>query len=208
MNREFYTEKPTAYLDQNILDLFTSSNDYIKFFNILKSEFKTVYSDETLRETQRSGENNSNKFLNILKELDAFYIQITYRQSDFEVTLCNKDPFDVYHEYCKNDLEYRDIFNSLLQTFFKFSGGRSSENFSEIINEQKLEFNNFIKEVSNELTELKEELPEIESIFQSLQDGCRLINNCFEESANEFEKIMDTHKCPLKSKRVFSTKTL
>jgi len=55
MEYELKIEKPLAYLDQNILDLFVKGNT--GFMDELSSKFHVVYSDETLKEIKRSGEN-------------------------------------------------------------------------------------------------------------------------------------------------------
>jgi len=44
-----YSEKPTLYLDQNILDFFVK-NSVGSFGRELMEKFQTVYSDETLKE--------------------------------------------------------------------------------------------------------------------------------------------------------------
>jgi len=79
-----YQGKPTAYLDQNILDLFVSIG-FGNFADGLKSKFQVVFSDETLKEIKRSGD-YAEKFLNVLKKLDAYHLKIVLEQPGFVIT--------------------------------------------------------------------------------------------------------------------------
>ena len=58
MSEQQYSDKPLAYLDQNILDLFTEPKCLLKkdseLFNFLKNEVQAVYSPTTLEEIYRS----------------------------------------------------------------------------------------------------------------------------------------------------------
>ena len=78
-----YEGKPTAYLDQNILDLFVK-HGIIDFAETLKSKFQVVYSDETLKEIKRSVE-YANRFLNVLIALEAAHLKIVL-EADFSIT--------------------------------------------------------------------------------------------------------------------------
>jgi len=69
-----YTGKPTAYLDQNILDLFVTYG-LNEFSRSLTDKFQIVYSDETLKEIRRS-HGYQDKFLNVLKDLNAAHLNI------------------------------------------------------------------------------------------------------------------------------------
>ena len=78
MSEQQYSDKPLAYLDQNILDLFTEPQCSLKkdseLFNFLKNEVQAVYSPTTLEEIYRSVINGKSSvyglaFLDVLKEL-------------------------------------------------------------------------------------------------------------------------------------------
>ncbi len=62
---DHYSGKPTAYLDQNILDVLRKHNP-IDFKDELLEKYQIVYSDETLKEIKRSGQNHE-EFLKILQ---------------------------------------------------------------------------------------------------------------------------------------------
>ncbi len=104
-------EKPIAYLDQNILDLFVEG-ECQDFLEKLKSNFVIAYSDETLKEIKRSGE-YSNKFLSVLQQLDAYHLKLVLEQPEFketdQATLTKRNPIEVFDEYCQSDAEYDDI---------------------------------------------------------------------------------------------------
>lgn len=122
-----YQGKPTAYLDQNVLDLFVNG-EHKEFAEKLKSSCQIVYSDETLKEIKRSGD-YSDKFLSVLRDLDAYHLKLVLEQPEFKetdkATLTNRDPLEAFQEYCENEKEYDNIQSSMEQWLFKFSGGNS-----------------------------------------------------------------------------------
>lgn len=144
-----YQGKPTAYLDQNILDLFVSIG-LGDFADGLKSKFQVVYSDETLKEIKRSGD-YAEKFLNVLKKLDAYHLKIVLEQPGFVITdkatLTSRDPFQAYEEYLKNEPEYNNVQLAMEQSLYKFSGGRVGDGISEIHDEQKEAFTVLINQL-------------------------------------------------------------
>jgi len=87
MSEPEHSGKPLAYLDQNILDLFSEYKEKpllsrdSDFFRYLKEEVQAVYSPITLEEIYRSViKGKSSKycveFLDILRELNAHYIAL------------------------------------------------------------------------------------------------------------------------------------
>ena len=82
-----YSGKPLAYLDHNILDLFSKYKEKpllsreSDFFKYLKDDVQAVYSPTTLEEIIRSVVNGKSskygvEFLDILRELNAHYINL------------------------------------------------------------------------------------------------------------------------------------
>ena len=166
-----YQGKPTAYLDQNILDLFVNG-EYKEFSEKLRSEFLVVYSDETLKEIKRSGDYSEN-FLAVLRDLDAYHLKLLLEQPEFKetdkATLTESDPFEAFHEYCENVKEYNDIQSSMEESLFKFSGGKVGVGISEIHDNQKIAFSNLMNDMKSHLHEISEEIPNIEKLFEEYE---------------------------------------
>jgi len=173
MEDEFpqYQGKPTAYLDQNILGLFVE-DDYYDFAEKLKANFQIVFSDETLKEIKRSG-NHSNKFLSVLKDLEAYHLKLILKLPEFKetgkATLTKCDPVETFQEYCKSYSEYEDIQVAMEQWLFKFSGGRTGEGIAEIHNEQKTAFSELMRGMKSQLQDLSKEVPSIDLFFDEYE---------------------------------------
>ena len=135
-----YKGKPTVYLDQNILDFFTKEG-LGKFGQILINDYQVVYSDETLKEIRRS-KGFEECFLKVLKDLKANYLKLIVEQPSFTITdkalISNRDPFEVYTEYCDNADDGIDMEHAMQQWLFKFSGGRKGDSIADINSEQVL----------------------------------------------------------------------
>lgn len=154
-----YKGKPTVYLDQNVLDHFTKQG-LGEFGKILINDYQVVYSDETLKEIQRS-RGFEKKFLNVLKDLKANYLKLVIEQPHFTITnkatLSVRDPFDVYKEYCENSDDGLGVENAMQQLLFKFSGGRKGESLNDIHNEQISAFSDLM----DSIMEYSDEFPEV-----------------------------------------------
>jgi hypothetical protein len=161
-----YQGKPTAYLDQNILDLFVDGK-HEEFAEKLKSSFQIVYSDETLKEIQRSGD-YAYKFLTVLRDLGAYHLKLVLEQPEFKetdrATLTHCDPFDAFQEYCENVKEYNYIQSSMEQWLFKYSGGLNGVGIAEIHENQKEAFSKLMNELRTQLQEFSDEIPDIECL--------------------------------------------
>jgi len=166
-----HLEKPTAYLDQNILDLFVN-DDFKEFSEKLRSDFLVVYSDETLKEIKRSG-GYSGKFLTVLRDLNACHLKLVLEQPEFKetdrATLTERDPFEAFHEYCESVKEYKEIQSSMEESLFKFSGGKVGVGISEIHEKQKIAFSNLMNDMKPHLQEISKEIPNIESLFEEYE---------------------------------------
>lgn len=141
-----YDGKPTVYLDQNILDVFVKygfgnlSNGFAKYYQV-------VYSDETLKEIQRSVGYES-QFLDVLKKLNAAHIKLVLEQPHFidtnNVTITYLDPYEAFEEHCENAEQWSGIELAQQQWLLKFSGGRQGDTISDIHGEQLASFENLM----------------------------------------------------------------
>lgn len=181
--------KPTAYLDQNILDMFVK-RESIWFAEVLKSKFQVVYSDETLKEIRRSG-NYADQFLNVLKELDAYHLKIVLEQPGFivtnQTTLTDRDPLDEYKEHCQNTSAYDYVLKAMEQWGFKYSGGRIGDGITEIHNEQKAAFSELLDQLYEQSAELSVDIPDIENVLKECGESMRCQ---LETSLHELERLM------------------
>lgn len=143
----YYSEKPTLYLDQNILDLFVKDSTGNAGL-ALAEDCQVVYSNETLKEIRRST-GYENKFLDVLNRLKAYHLKIIVEQPGFvitdQATITNRNVFDAYAEYCSNDDEFGHFENAIYQWLFKFSGGRPENSLADIHGEQIYAFKNLLR---------------------------------------------------------------
>lgn len=162
-----YEGKPTVYLDQNILDFFTKEG-LGDFGQLLINDYQVVYSDETLKEIRRS-KGFEDSFLNVLKELKANYLKLIIEQPSFTITdkasISNRDPYEVYTEYCDNADDGVDMEHAMQQWLFKFSGGRKGDSIADINNEQISAFSELMKSIMDNSDELTPEIQEQLSVY-------------------------------------------
>ncbi len=148
-----------------------------------------AYSDETLNEIKRSGD-YSRKFLNVLKEFDAYYLKLVFEQPGFiateKATLTNCDPYEAYQEYCENVSKFNGVQYAMKQLLLKFSGGRVGDGIHEIHNEQKEAFSELMNQISSQAAELSEELG-FEHFFCDYQ---KLMTAQLEDALDETERLM------------------
>lgn len=174
MNNELpeYTGKPTVYLDQNILDILVGGG-CDDFTENLKSKFQIIYSDETLKEIKRSGEGAPN-FLKLLNDLNASHLKIVLSQPEFKETgkasIFCRDVFEAFDEYCESSGEYADIQRAMEQSMYKYSGGRKGESIAEIHKEQKVAFANLMNSLRDQISEIDEVVPGIESLLEGYEE--------------------------------------
>lgn len=207
---EIYKGKPTAYLDHNILDLFVK-HELSAFQEELNNQFQIIYSDETLKEIQRSDE-YANNFLNLLEKLEAAYLKIQLGPGPGfiptgQAIINILNPFEVFDEYCRENRSYDITLKAMNQQQLKFNGGRKGTSLKEIHNEQREAFELLLDNIMNSLGELENELPEIESIA-SLE--CQRLREQFDEALAKTEQtiknevIDDTNWSGLKTFRDFA----
>lgn len=160
-----HSVKPTAYLDQNILDQFVKYG--IGNFGQHLKPFQVVYSDETLAEIKRSI-GYEKKFLQVLKDFDAFHLKILIEQPGFITTdkavITDRDVFGAFEEFCSNNGGDDNIGKALSQLLFKFSGGRAGDSISDIHAELIDSFSQIMNEMRGDAdefpTKIKDQIEE------------------------------------------------
>lgn len=152
MDENQYSGKPLAYLDQNILDLFTEPKCLLKrdsdFFNFLKNEVQSVYSPVTLEEIYRSVVNGKSSvfglaFLDVLKELDAQFISLINDNGQVTNTIFRswEEPLIHFNRYVENNYLNKFI-QPLKKNLFAIYGG--IKDYDGFKNEQIENLNNLL----------------------------------------------------------------
>lgn len=186
--------KPTAYLDHNILDVFVENQD-LPFASELKEKYQIVYSDETLKEIKRSGDNGSH-FLEVLESLEAMHLQIFVTES-FKVTdqaiLKELSPFDAFENYCKNiEPVYEAMEKATAQSLLKFHGGRIGSDLDEINREQIDSFDGLMNYISDRVDEVKDLLPGIDAAVSTYtKEMQNSFNEALAQSTAELRKHIE-----------------
>ncbi|WP_288774093.1 hypothetical protein [uncultured Psychrobacter sp.] len=157
-----YQSKQTLYLDQNIIDKIV---DYpVLMTSELFSSFQVIYSDETLREIERSGD--PNKFLKGLEELKARKIFFEMN-SLFELTgnVAIKpylSPFVVYEDFIARDT-IDGIANNMIvnnrELIFNLFSRNANKSIKGYIEESYINFEAIYDDTFKNLSYLKDELP-------------------------------------------------
>lgn len=199
-----YNGKPTVYLDQNILDIFVKYG----LGNLGKGfakDYQIVYSDETLKEIQRSVGYES-QFLDVLKKLNAAHIKLVLEQPHFlgtnSITITFREPYEAYEEHCENAEQWSDLESAQQQWLLKFSGGRQGATISDIHNEQLESFEKLMGSLKDNADVFPEELQEqlsfctdsmIEQYKETLQRSEALMSKSISDEKswngiNEFRK--------------------
>jgi len=181
-----YEGKPTVYLDQNILDFFTKRG-LGKFGQILINDYQVVYSDETLKEIMRS-KGFEATFLNVLKDLNAYHLKLIVEQPNFTITdnasVSDRDPYEVYKEYCDNVDNGDKTEHAMQQWLFKFSGGRKGDSIADIHNEQISAFS----ELMDSIIDNSDELPlEVQTL---LANSTQEMTSQYKTTLEKIESMM------------------
>lgn len=182
-------DKPTIYLDHNVLDLFvkkefTSFNLDSPFANLLRNDLQAVYSDETLREIRISVGYES-EFINVLSSLKACYLKPTLEMPGFvstdKATLNFGSPQEYFDSYVTdNDTSMED---SMMKFALKLNGGLKGESIESIHEEQKIAFDKLFSDID------LEEFPEdIQLAFKSIFSGFK---NQYSQALEKTENIIN-----------------
>ncbi|SEJ13259.1 hypothetical protein SAMN05216201_1052 [Pseudomonas linyingensis] len=189
-----YDGKPTVYLDHNILDLFVKTRD-LPFASELKEKYQIIYSDETLKEIKRTGDNGS-QFLEALESLEAMHLRIFVTES-FKVTdraiLKELNPFDAFEDYCKNiEPIYEAMEKATAQSLLKFYGGRAGSDFEEINREQIDSFGGLMSYISDRVDEVKDLVPGVDAAVSAYtKEMQKSFNEALAQSTVELRKNIE-----------------
>ncbi|WP_073523133.1 hypothetical protein [Pseudomonas fluorescens] len=170
-----YAGKPTAYLDHNILNYFLRYPQTSAFEKIFE-EHQVVYSDETLREINRS-KGEENNFLNVLKKLNAMHFKIFVdenHQSTNDAIISDADPFEQYARLCGQLHIINQTYTATNNTLRKFYGDKSLPSIEELDRQQNSDFmmilENLTQGLSNADTLTNEQLTQLKNyISRTLQ---------------------------------------
>lgn len=189
MEYELKIQKPLAYLDQNILDLFVKGAAGL--MDDISSKFHIVYSDETLKEIKRSGE-NALKFIDILKQLDAYHIKINVEAGSFlirgDATVSSTGVEYIYQDYLSRERsEEDDVIAAGNKWLHKFFGGQPNLDFESLYEEQRATFSALIEKIELLGSDIEGEVPGLSESLQKKKE--ELLNN-FERSISEIESRM------------------
>lgn len=123
-----------AYLDHNVIDSMAKGDRFRVKPLLKKSELTAVFSDENLREINRS-KGYESTFLEVLKDIGARYL-IPILGANFQHTgkaqIRLIDPFDAYKSYEKNVEPMPEFGYGLTGMLEKFYGGLKDTSFKEI----------------------------------------------------------------------------
>ncbi|WP_165855715.1 hypothetical protein [Marinobacter sp. JSM 1782161] len=189
MEYELKIEKPLAYLDQNILDLFVKGNTGL--MDELSSKFHVVYSDETLKEIKRSGE-NAFKFIEILKKLEAYHVRINVEAGSFlikgDATVNSTGVEYVYQDYLDRErAEEDDVVAAGNKWLHKFFGGQPNLDFASLYGEQRATFSALVEKIESLGAETDDEVPGLAEVLRAKKT--ELLAD-FERSISEIESRM------------------
>lgn len=161
-NIPIYEGKMTAYLDQNILDLFVK-HGLGEFGQMLAREYQVIYSDETLKEIKRSV-GYEDKFLDVLNQLGAFHLKVCldeHFQPTGKATITERDSYQAFQDYNSNEPVYERIFDSMMMNVQKIYGGASDSTFDDIKDTQISVYDELHQLMLKNIEDLKPEYPEL-----------------------------------------------
>ena len=193
-----------AYLDHNVLDLMTKGDPH-QVKDLLKDNNLTpVYSDETLREIQRSTGYES-KFVELLEEIDAKYIEPILDQHFKQTGQANIHsvlPSDIYQRFLADQLRNGGGDFGMSEMLMKFYGGQSDKTSGEIFQQGNADLQKYIMEALNGIEEVSlGEAIDIESLKKLIEDFPALMSS----QSSEFAEKLDDRDEPAVSE--FEAKT-
>lgn len=186
-----------VYLDHNVLDLMTKGDPH-QVRGLLKNNNLTpVYSDETLKEIQRSTGYES-EFIELLEEIDAKYIEPILDQHFKQTGQANIHSVlasDIYKRYLANQLENGSGDFGMSEMLMKFYGGQSDRSFEEIFQQGAVDLQRHMIEALKGIDEISlGEAIDIESIKKLIEDLPALMSS---QSSGVAEKLDDRSEHPV-----------
>lgn len=190
--KQEYSGKPLAYLDHNILDLFTEPKCLLskesELFKFLKNEVQAVYSPITLEEIYRAVVNGKSSiyglaFLEVLRSLNAQYIELMKDENNLLTNTIFRsweDPLVHFNRYIENNIfkKYTDSFKKVM---FAMYGGIK-------------DFDKFEKEQINNLNSLLLFLEDSLNYLENVKDKDSFILSEIEKYQMEIPKLRAQQK--------------
>jgi len=179
-----------AYLDHNVLDLMTKGDPH-KVKDLLKDHNLTpVYSDETLKEIQRSIGYES-KFLELLEEIEAKYVEPILDQNFKQTGQANIHsvlPKDIYKRFSENQSEGTSGDFGVSEMLLKFFGGQPDISFEEIFQKGAVDLQKHLNEALEGIEGISlDETIDIQSIKNLIEDLPQVMINQPSKMAEELD---------------------
>ncbi|WP_296592938.1 hypothetical protein [Methylophaga sp.] len=186
-----------AYLDHNVLDLMTKGDPH-KVQELLKKHNLTpVYSEETLKEIQRSIGYES-RFLELLDEIEAKYIEPILDQSFKQTGQANIHsvlPKDIYMRFFENQLESSSGDFGMPEMLIKFYGGQPNRSFEETFQQGAVDLQKYLNEAVEGIEGiLLDETIDIQSIKKLIEDLPEMMTS---QSSKMAEEPDEREECPV-----------
>ncbi len=214
------------YLDHNVLDKITKEQLEAIFRRLSPNKITPVYSDESLEEIVKS-KGYEAKFLSLLKEIGAIYLQLEFIKNRFtgKAAFMNIDPTEAYSQYISNKKSMPDHGYGLMGMMRKFYGGLKDKTYSEVLthgaNELLIEMDKSINDIQSDenlseeirimtktaLRELKTILPQIYGDWGQTLDGNTKSSTPIEQIETFFSvgpKILNNIKGPEVVKQIWA----
>jgi hypothetical protein len=195
-------DKILAYLDHNVLDLMTKGDPHNVRKLLREYNITPIYSDETLKEIQRSVGYESS-FLNLLDEIEAKYIEPildkNFKQTG-QTNIYSVSPKVVYDSFLSNQKENPIGDFGLSEMLMKFYGGQENYSFKKILEKgvddlQKYLFdslegiNELVLDQSIDIENIKAVFKDIPELIKSQSKGMvRELDSKSESPVFAFEK--------------------
>ena len=189
-------EKPLAYFDQNILDIFHKYIPEEHSVSILFTEdFQVVYSDTTLAEIHKAGVNGKNlkytkNFLNVLTRLNAQHISLMMEDGCIINTIYRsfQSPIAHYELFLEN-MKYDNFITPTQKTSLALFGG--IDDYEILKNEQKKAMQDLQMHLKAQIEFLKEgsdDNPVIEAFIKDYDQKIIELDSqidCFNENVDK-----------------------
>lgn len=175
-----------AYLDHNILDLMTKGDPHNVKELLQKYGLTPIYSDETLKEIQRS-KGYENRFLGLLEDIGAKYIEPTL-DSRFKQTgqarIHSDSPKSRYEHFLSNQNECLSGDFGLSEMLMKFYGGKKNRSFEEIVGKGSIDLHRYLLKNIDGI----DTLPLISDITKNLFTMTKELDKLADSPISAFEK--------------------
>lgn len=179
-----------AYLDHNVLDLMTKGDPHQVKELLKKNNFTPVYSDETLKEIQRSIGYESG-FLELLDEIEAKYIEPiaqSFKQTG-QANIHSVLPSDIYKRFLANQREGFSGEFGMSELLMKFYGGQPDRSFGEIFQQGAVDLQKHMKEGLEGIGEISlDESIDIQGIKKLIEDLPELMISQSSKVAEELDE--------------------